>query len=133
MRFHFIKITSYCLGLCTQNPGLRKVDLEPSPMIGSDKINMLKKDRKTAGKKHIIQMALTYGSRHLERQTSNAVLREERIEPNLKRTFTDPLEACIVNILRTKSKINQPGSTLSYHLELEKSLTKSPSPMVLSI
>ena len=28
--------------LCTQNPGLSKVDLEPSPKIGSDMINMLK-------------------------------------------------------------------------------------------
>ena len=31
-----------CLGLHTQNPGLREVDLEPSPNRGSDKINMLK-------------------------------------------------------------------------------------------
>ena len=35
-------IVSYCLGLCTQKPGLREVDLEPSPNRGSDKANMLK-------------------------------------------------------------------------------------------
>ena len=38
----------YCLGLRTQNTGLRKLDLEPSPKRGSDKINMLKSDRKSA-------------------------------------------------------------------------------------
>ena len=36
------QIVSYCLGLRTQNPGLKEVDLEPSPMRGSDKIKMLK-------------------------------------------------------------------------------------------
>ena len=48
MRFKFQQILSYCLGLRTQNPGLRDVDLEPSPKRGSDKINMLKQGRKTA-------------------------------------------------------------------------------------
>ena len=48
MRFKFQQIVSYCLGLRTQNPGLREVDLEPSPERGSDKINMLKQGRKTA-------------------------------------------------------------------------------------
>ena len=42
MRFNSQQIISYCLGLHTQNPGLREVDLEPSPKRGSDKINMLK-------------------------------------------------------------------------------------------
>ena len=42
MRFNFQQIVSYCLGLHTQNQGLRDVDLEPSPKCGSDKINMLK-------------------------------------------------------------------------------------------
>ena len=42
MRFNFQQIISYCLGLHTQNPGLREVDLESSPKRGSDKINMLK-------------------------------------------------------------------------------------------
>ena len=36
------QIVSYCLGLNTQNPGLRQVDLEPSSKRGNDKINMLK-------------------------------------------------------------------------------------------
>ena len=42
MRFNSQQIVSYCLGLHTQNPGLREVDLEPSPKRGSNKINMLK-------------------------------------------------------------------------------------------
>ena len=42
IRFNSTQIVSYCLGLRTQNPGLREVDLEPSPKRGSDKINMLK-------------------------------------------------------------------------------------------
>ena len=42
IRFKSQQIVSYCLGLLTQNPGLREVDLEPSPKRGSDKINMLK-------------------------------------------------------------------------------------------
>ena len=36
------QIVSYCLGLNTQNPGLRQVDFEPSSKRGNDKINMLK-------------------------------------------------------------------------------------------
>ena len=48
MRFNSQQIVSYCLGLRTQNPGLREVDLELSPKKGSDKINMLKSGRKTA-------------------------------------------------------------------------------------
>ena len=35
----------YCLGLHTQNQGLREVDLEPSPKRCSDKINWLKQGR----------------------------------------------------------------------------------------
>ena len=50
MRFHSQKIVWYCLGLRTQNSGIREVDLEPSAMVGSDKINMLKWARKTAEK-----------------------------------------------------------------------------------
>ena len=42
MRFNSQQIVSYCLGLCTQNAGLRQVDLEPSPKGGSNKIKMLK-------------------------------------------------------------------------------------------
>ena len=42
MRFNSQQIESYCLGLRTQNPRLREVDLVPSPKRGSDKIKMLK-------------------------------------------------------------------------------------------
>ena len=48
MRFTSQQITSYCLGLGTQNPGLKEVDLDPSPKRGSDKTNMLKEGRKIA-------------------------------------------------------------------------------------
>ena len=48
--------------------GLRGVDLVPSPMKGSDKINMLKQGRNTLKKaSHIPQPRLTYGSQHLEK------------------------------------------------------------------
>ena len=68
MRSNFQHIVSYCLGLCKQNPGLREVDLEPSPKRGSDKINMLKRGRNTQKKtSRILQPGLTYGSQHLER------------------------------------------------------------------
>ena len=46
--FNSQQIISYCLGLRTQNPGLREVHFERSPKLGSDKINMLKIGRKTA-------------------------------------------------------------------------------------
>ena len=36
------QVVLYCLGLRTQNQGLREVDLEPSPKRGRDKINRLK-------------------------------------------------------------------------------------------
>ena len=39
--FNSQQIVSYCLGLRTQNPALKEVDLEPSPKRGSDKINIL--------------------------------------------------------------------------------------------
>ena len=62
------QMVSYCLGLPTQNPGLREVDLEPSPKRGSDNIKMLKQGRNTKKKaSHIVQSGLTYGSQHLER------------------------------------------------------------------
>ena len=62
------QILSHCLGLQTQNPRLREVDLEPSPKRGSDKINMLKHGRNTEKKAScIIQPGLTYGSKYLER------------------------------------------------------------------
>ena len=68
MRSNFQQVVSYCLGLHTQNPGLREVDLEPSPKRGSDKINMQKLGRNTQKKaSRIVQPGLTYGSQHLER------------------------------------------------------------------
>ena len=47
IRFNSQQIVSKRLQLCTQNPGLREVDLEPTPKQCSDKINMLKQGRKT--------------------------------------------------------------------------------------
>ena len=44
MRFKSQQIVLSCLGLCTQNPGLREVDLEPSHKRGSGKINTLTKE-----------------------------------------------------------------------------------------
>ena len=68
MRSNFQQIVSYCLGLHTQNPGLREVDLEPSPERGSDKINMQKQERNTQKRaSRIVQLGLIYGSQHLER------------------------------------------------------------------
>ena len=48
IRFNSQQLVSSCLGIRIQNPGLREVDLEPSPKKGSDKINMLKQGRKAA-------------------------------------------------------------------------------------
>ena len=45
MRSNSQQIVSYCVGLRTQNPGLREAHLEPSPKRGRDKINMLKQRR----------------------------------------------------------------------------------------
>ena len=67
MKSNSQQIGSYCLGLCTQNPGLREVDLEPSPKRGSDNINMLQQGRNTQKKaSRIVQPELTYGSQDLE-------------------------------------------------------------------
>ena len=70
MRSYFQQILLYCLGLCTQNPELQEVDLEPSTKRGSNKINMQKQGRNTQKKAScIVQPGLTYESQHLERQT----------------------------------------------------------------
>ena len=67
MRSNFQQIVSYCLGLHIQNPGLREVDLEPSPKRDSEKINMQKQGTNTQKKaSRIVQPGLTYGSQHLE-------------------------------------------------------------------
>ena len=74
----FNKSYCTCLGIHTQNPGLREVDLEPSPKRGSGKINLQQQGRNTQKKaSRILQPGLTYGSQHLERQAWNPVLREE--------------------------------------------------------
>ena len=57
MRSNLQQIVSYCLGLHIQNPGLRVVDLEPSPKRCSDKINMWKQGRNTQS--CILQPGLT--------------------------------------------------------------------------
>ena len=68
MRFNSQQIVLYCLGLCTQNPGLREVEMEPSPKRASGKINMLKKDRKTEKENKSYHTAWTQsGFQHLER------------------------------------------------------------------
>ena len=45
------------LGLCTKNPGLREVDLDPSPKTGSGKINMHKQGRNNQ-KKQLVSNSL---------------------------------------------------------------------------
>ena len=77
MKFNSQQIVSNCLGLRTQNPRLREVDLEPSPKRGSDRINMLKQDRKTAEKNKSYHTAWTH--------TWIPALREVDLEPSAKR------------------------------------------------
>ena len=77
MRFNFQQIVLYCFGLRIQNPGLREVDLEPSPKRGSDKINMLKQGRKTAQENKSYRTAWTH--------TWIPALREVDLEPSAKR------------------------------------------------
>ena len=77
MRFNFQQIVLYCLGLHTQNPVLRQVDLEPSPKRGSDKINMVKQGRKTAEENKSYRTAWTH--------IWIPALRETDLEPSAKR------------------------------------------------
>ena len=51
------QIVSYCLGLCTQNSGLRQVDLELSPKRGRDKINRLRPRRNNTTENESYQTA----------------------------------------------------------------------------
>ena len=53
------QIVSNCLGLRAQNPGLREVDLEPSPKRCSDKINRLRPTRKKKTEKKWYRIAWT--------------------------------------------------------------------------
>ena len=50
MRSNFQHFVSYYLGLHIQNPGLKEVDLHPSPEKGSNKTNMMKQGRDTQKK-----------------------------------------------------------------------------------
>ena len=60
MRLNSKQIIMYCLGLRTQNPGLREVDLEPSPKRGIYKIKMLKQGRKIAEENKSYRTAWTH-------------------------------------------------------------------------
>ena len=71
------QIVSYCLGVRTQTPGLREVDLEPSPKRSSDKINMLKQGRKTEEENKPYHTAWTH--------IWIPAFREVNLEPGAKR------------------------------------------------
>ena len=60
MKSNLLQITSHCFGLHTQNPGLRKADLEPSPKRASDKMKMLKQGE-TLKRKQVVQASCTPG------------------------------------------------------------------------
>ena len=75
MRSNFQQIVLYCLGLHTQRPELKEVELEPSPKRGSGNISMLKQGRNTQKKPtHVAQPGLTCGSQYLG-EIWNLVLR----------------------------------------------------------
>ena len=59
-RSNIQQILSYCLGLRTQNPRLREVDLEPSRKRGSDKINSLRPRRKNTAENKSFPTAWTH-------------------------------------------------------------------------
>ena len=82
------QIVSYCLGLRTQNPGLREVDLEPSPKRGSDKINSLRPRRKNTTENKLYHT------------NENPAPREVDLEPSAKRG-TDRTEALILSDIKT--------------------------------
>ena len=77
MRSNSQQIVSYCLGLRIQNPGLREVDLEPSPKRGSDKVNMLKQGKKHPKESKLYHTAWTH--------IWIPALREVDLEPSAKR------------------------------------------------
>ena len=76
MRFNSQQIEPYCLGLPSQNPGLREVYLEPSLKRGSVKINMLKQGRNTQKEaSYIEQPGLTYRSQNSEEDLEPSAMR----------------------------------------------------------
>ena len=54
------QIVSHCLGLRTQNTGLREVDWEPSPKTGSDKIYRLRPRTKDTTENKSYSTSWTY-------------------------------------------------------------------------
>ena len=65
------QIVSYCLGLHTQNPGLREVDLELSPNRGSDKINRLRPRRKNTAESKLYHTAWTHKQAKTKKKEHN--------------------------------------------------------------
>ena len=76
-RSNFCQVLLYCVGLRTQNPGLREVDLEPSPKRGTGKINRLRQGRK---KQHNTSRIV-----HPVLSNETLALRELDLEPSAKR------------------------------------------------
>ena len=71
-----------CLGLCSQNSGLRDRDLEPSPERHSDKTDILrKKERKQQKTRHIVQPGVI---------NETQALRELNVKPRAIRGTHDP-------------------------------------------
>ena len=110
MRSNSQEIVSYSLGLGTQSPGLREVDLEPSPTRGSDKINMLKQGRNIPKERKSYRTAWTH--------IWIVAIREVDLEPSAKRgtnrskalvSFYYRLEAYLLKSLPTKFYPNLPS------------------------
>ena len=76
-RSNFCQVLLCCVGLRTQNPGLREVDLEPSPKRGTGKINRLRQRRK---KQHNTSRIV-----HPVLSNETLALRELDLEPSAKR------------------------------------------------
>ena len=84
---NYHQVILYCLGLHAQNPGLREVDLEPSPKRGGDKINRLRPRRKNTA-------VLTSCIKQPGPTNKNSVLREVDLEFRAKRG-TNKTEALV--------------------------------------
>ena len=65
-----------CLSLRTKNPGLREIDLDPSPKTGSGKINMHKQGRNNQKESNWYQTAWS--------QIWIPALREFNLQPSAK-------------------------------------------------
>ena len=68
-----------CLGLHTQNPRLREVNLEPRAKKVRDRSTCRNKEETPKRQQVVLYRLDLYGSQHLERQTWNPVLKEEPI------------------------------------------------------